>query len=405
VALLVALAFAVPASAAYTYVGQWGSEGSGDGEFNYPGGIATDSSGSVYIADTNNNRIQKFDSSGTFITKWGSLGSGSGQFRSPQGISTDSSGNVYVADTLNYRIQKFSSSGSFITQWGSKGSSNGQFLSPEITAIDSSGNVYVVDDENGRVQKFSSSGTFLARWDSSFSSDNGKFNYPVGIATDSSDNVYVADYCRIQKLTSSGSFITKWGSYGSGNGQFLSNGLITTDSSGNVYVADNGNYRIQKFSSSGVFITKWGSYGSGDGEFDSGSGTRLAIAIDSSGNVYVADPGNSRIQKFSESTVPGKARIGEVTVRGPASIRKGRTYTYKATIQNSGNAQATGVRLVVSGRGIRFNAPVGRINAGATRTVNLRLQPSRTGKVSATFKVTSSNAGSKTVRKTITVRK
>jgi hypothetical protein len=123
------------------------------------------------------------------------------------------------------------------------------------------------------------------------------------------------------------------------------------------------------------------------------------------GSVYVSDVDNDRIQKFSESTVPGKARIGKVTVKGPASVRKGRTYTYKATIQNSGNAQATGVRLVVSGRGIRFNAPVGRINAGVTRTVNLRLRPSRTGRIKATFKVVSGNAGSRTVKKTITVRK
>jgi len=99
-----------------------------------------------------------------------------------------------------------------------------------------------------------------------------------------------------------------------------------------------------------------------------------------------------------------KARIGSVTVSGPASARKGKSVTYRAKIKNTGNAQATGVRLTVSGRGIRSSASGGSISAGATRTVRVKVRPSKTGKIRATFKVTSSNAGSKTVRKTIRVR-
>lgn len=99
-----------------------------------------------------------------------------------------------------------------------------------------------------------------------------------------------------------------------------------------------------------------------------------------------------------------KARIGKVTVTGPARLRKGRATTYRAKITNSGNARAAGVRLIASGRGIRFNAPAGTINAGATRTVNFRIRPSRTGRIKATFRVTSSNAGTKTVSKTVRVR-
>jgi hypothetical protein len=102
--------------------------------------------------------------------------------------------------------------------------------------------------------------------------------------------------------------------------------------------------------------------------------------------------------------VSAKARISKLTVTGPATLRKGKAATYKARITNSGNIRATGVRLVASGRGIRLNAPVGTINAGVTRTVNLRIRPSRTGRIKATFKVVSSNAGSKTVRKTVRVR-
>ena len=85
----------------------------------FPYGVAVDSSGNVYVADSANNRIQKFNSSGYFITKWGSLGSGDGQFFSPGGVAVDSSGNVYVADSMNARIQKFDIAGNFITKWGS----------------------------------------------------------------------------------------------------------------------------------------------------------------------------------------------------------------------------------------------------------------------------------------------
>jgi hypothetical protein len=99
-----------------------------------------------------------------------------------------------------------------------------------------------------------------------------------------------------------------------------------------------------------------------------------------------------------------KARIGKLTVSGPSALRRRKATTYKAKITNSGNAAATGVRLLVSGKGIRLKTSVGRINAGATRTVKLRVRPSRAGRIKATFKVTSGNAGSRIVRKTVRVR-
>jgi len=129
----------------YEYVHQWGSYGIGDGQFDYPVGIALDSSGYVYVSDQFNARIQKFTSAGTFVTKWGSYGSGDGQFSYPTGIAVDSSNNVYVADSSNDRIQKFTSGGTFVTKWGSYGSGDGQFDYPSGIAVDSSIYVYVAD--------------------------------------------------------------------------------------------------------------------------------------------------------------------------------------------------------------------------------------------------------------------
>jgi|SRR5215216_5571357 len=90
-----------------SFITKWGSRGTEVGQFFHPGAVPADSSDNVYVADTNNNRIQKFDSDGTFITKWGSQGEGDEQFTHPQGAALDSSDNVYVADGSNNRIQKF----------------------------------------------------------------------------------------------------------------------------------------------------------------------------------------------------------------------------------------------------------------------------------------------------------
>jgi len=136
------------------YCTQWGSQGTGQGQFNWPYGVAVDASGNVYVADTYNNRIQKFTSSGVYITRWGSYGDGPGQFESPYGVAVDAPGYVYIADSHNFRIQKFTSNGVYITRWGSCGSAPAQFDWPSGVAVDASGNVYVADTCNHRVQIF-----------------------------------------------------------------------------------------------------------------------------------------------------------------------------------------------------------------------------------------------------------
>ena len=275
-----------------------GNFGNGDGEFMLPSGMAINSEGNIYVADSSNNRIQKFTSEGRFIAKWWSGGIGEGQFDSPQGIVIDSSGNLNVIDTWNERIQKFSSNGQFIVQWGSGGLGDGEFILPSDIAIDGSGNIYVADTYNDRIQKFTSKGQFTAKW-GSFGSGDGQFKAPSGIVVDASGNVYVADTenHRIQKFTLNGQFLTKWGSAGDGDGQFNKPADIVVDASGNVYVADTFNHRIQKFTSNGEFVTKWGSESSADGQFD----FPQAIGVDSSDYIYVADTFNHRIQKFTSN--------------------------------------------------------------------------------------------------------
>jgi DNA-binding beta-propeller fold protein YncE len=285
-----------------THLLTWGSFGPGIGEFKYPQHLAADASGNVYVGDSDNHRVQKFDSNGTFITEWGTNGSGNGEFQGPYGIAVDASGNnVYVVDRINQRVQKFDSNGTFITEWGTNGSGNGEFTNPAGVAVDALGNVYVVDTGNHRVQVFDSSGTFITKWGTNGFGD-GEFDTPVGIVVDALGNVYVADHYnhRVQVFDSSGTFITKWGVSGTNDGEFNLPSDIVLDAAGNVYVTDLLNHRVQVFDSSGTFITKWGTPGPNDGEFNQPNG----IAV-SGGAVYVIDILNHRVQKFSQLPGPG----------------------------------------------------------------------------------------------------
>ena len=267
--LLLGLAFIMPAKAGAqppVYVTQWGSLGSGNGQFGFPIGVATDAAGDVYVADQQNHRIQKFTGTGTYLTQWGSLGSGPGEFSNPFGVATDAAGNVYVTDQGNDRIQKFTGTGTYLTQWGSHGNGDGQFEDPNGLATDAAGNVYVADSNiaiidgfhNNRIQKFTSTGTYLTQW----GGGPGGFNGPTGVATDAAGDVYVTDQFndRIQKFTGAGTYLTQWGSAGSGDGQFAFPSGVATNADGNVYVADFANHRIQKFgpAKTPTNTTSWG---------------------------------------------------------------------------------------------------------------------------------------------------
>jgi sugar lactone lactonase YvrE len=283
-------------SATGQFLGTWGSFGSGDGQFGWPSGVAVAPDGTVYVADSENNRIQRFTATGQFLGKWGSKGSGDGQFNEPQGVAVAPDATIYVADSYNHRIQRFSATGAFLNKWGSEGSGDGQFEIPYGVAVAPDGTVYVADRQNDRIQHFTATGQFLGKWGSEGSGD-GQFDYPYGVAVSSDGTVYVADTYnhRIQRFSSTGQFLGKWGSRGSGDGQFYWPSGVAVASDGTVYVADNWNNRIQRFLSSGQFLGRWGSYGSGNGQF----AWPWGVAVASDGTVYVADDWNHRIQRFS----------------------------------------------------------------------------------------------------------
>ncbi|MEM4715292.1 MAG: 6-bladed beta-propeller, partial [Candidatus Nitrosocaldus sp.] len=131
----------------------FGKEGSDDGEFSFPTGVAVDSRDRIIVADVWNNRIQVFDSNGNFLFNFGKEGSDDGEFMFPNGVAVDGFGNIIVADTFNNRIQVFDSNGNFLFNFGKEGSDDGEFSFP--TGVAARGDMLaVVDTGNNRVQVF-----------------------------------------------------------------------------------------------------------------------------------------------------------------------------------------------------------------------------------------------------------
>jgi len=324
-------------------------------QFNSPAGVAVDSSGNVYVADYGNDRIRKITQTGGAWTVGTLAGSGaegyqdgaaaSAQFNSPVGVAVDKSDNVYVADSDNHRIRKITKEddGTWTVDTlagdGTKGdqddtpTTTARFEEPEGVALDSSGNVYVADTNNHRIRKITKEKD--RTWTVSTLAGSGtkghqdgaaataQFNWPTGVALDSSDNVYVADggNHRIRKITKEDdgtwTVSTIAGSRTLGHldgaaatAQFRYPTGVALDSSGNVYVADQVNHRIRKITEEddGTWTVSTLA-GSGAGGHQNGTGAAarfnfpVGVAVDKSGNVYVADFNNDRIRKM-EYRVP-----------------------------------------------------------------------------------------------------
>lgn len=269
----------------------------------------------------------------------------SASFSSPQGVVVDASGNVYVADTNNNKIRKISSSGVVTTFAGSglTGSTDGigtaaSFNRPMGLAIDASGNLFVADGTNCKIRKITSSGvvTTLAGSGSVGSADGtgtaASFYLPTGVAVDASGNVYVADMYnhKIRKITAAGVVTTLAGIGSSGDvdgagtvAKFTMPTGVAVDASGNIYVADSGTYKIRKITPAGVVSTfaGTGSPGSADGTGTAASfNYPFGVVLDGSGNLYISDQYNHKVRKITSAgvvtTLAGTGSAGSVDGTG-----------------------------------------------------------------------------------------
>lgn len=358
-------------------------------QFNRPAKITVDRSGNLYVADEINNKIRKISAVGKVTTlagsgKAGAANSSKGSeasFNSPGGMAVDRSGNVYVADVFNHTIRKITPSGAVSTFAG-----NGQagyldnakglqssFNFPVDLAIDAAGNLFVADEGNNKIRKITPSGTVstFAGSGAAGSMDNrngvlATFNQPNGIAIDNNSNIYVADQLnhKIRKINPAGivSTLAGIGQPGSADNtigmlaSFNNPRAVAVDAAGNVYVGDVGNQKIRKITAAGAVSTLAGTGASGSQDNQNGLLSSFyfpnGLAIDSLGNLFVADCLNNKIRKIETKGYSIK----------PELLPKGLHFNYTTGIF-SGTPSEEVVNSVIRLRGIMYMAAAQQILA------------------------------------------
>jgi serine/threonine-protein kinase len=330
------LSCAVLAAQVTTFAGST-TAGSANGtaaaaQFNGPAGVAFDTAGNLYVADAANNEIRMITPAGVVTTFAGSITpgdsdgtGGAASFHSPEGVAVDSSGNVYVADTDNNEIRKITPTGVVTTFAGSTvaGHADGtggaaSFTLPTGLAIDAAGDLYVADSGNNEIRMITPAGVVstLAGSTTAGNADGtgsaASFNQPAGVAVDASGNVFVADFGNneIREVTPSGVVTTVAGSGAQGHADgtgtaasFYSPTGVAVDSSGNIYVADTNNNEIRKITPAGVVLTLAGSPAAGNQDGTGSSSSfkfPFNIALDGSGDLFLADFGNNEIREIKQ---------------------------------------------------------------------------------------------------------
>ena len=268
----------------------FGKEGSGDGMFTFPYGVAVSDGDEIVVADNLNHRVQVFDSNGTFLRSFGHKGENAGEFKNPTGIAINKNRNILVSEYINHRVQILSWEGRHLGSFGGKGSLDSQLVHPWGLSLDSNGNVIVADRGNKLIKIFTPDGRFVMKI-----GGQGSFSYPVHYVQ-SGEYFIVSDsseHC-IKVFNRDGHFQYKFGKKGEGDGDFNCPRFLSVTQSNHLLVCDQNNHRIQVFELDGKFVGKFGTNGSKLGEFN----YPFSAAVLSNDQIVVCDKDNHRIQIF-----------------------------------------------------------------------------------------------------------
>jgi Immunoglobulin domain/Immunoglobulin I-set domain/NHL repeat len=299
-----------------------------------PRDVCLDASGDLYIADAFNNRVRKVDTSGVITTV---AGNGSQTFAgdggaatnasliAPYGVALDTLGDFYIADSQNGRIRMVSINGIINTVAGGGSGGNGgaatnaSLFSPRAVTLDANGNLYIADTANNLVRKVDTNGVITTVAGGGSGGDgieatNASLGYPSGVTLDANGDLYIGDFYgyRVRKVDTNGIITTVAGNgnYGySGDGSAATNTSLSepagvaVDAFGDIYIADTGAYRVRKVDPNGFITTVAGNgtsgyAGDGGAATNAKLGSCYGMALDTSGNLFIADSSNSRIRKL-----------------------------------------------------------------------------------------------------------
>ncbi len=379
---------------------------SGDGQpatsamLTTPWGVAVDTIGNIYIADTNNERIRKIDSSGTITTIAGTgpaaYGGDGGpatraQLNGPIALSVDSAGNLYIADQNNMRVRKVTAAGVISTfagtgQQGNAGSGTAataqQLSNPGGVASDAAGNLYIADSSNHRVLKVTPAGaasTIAGTGIAGYGGDGkaataAQLNLPRAVAADSAGNIYVVDENnrRVRKITPNGIIKTAAGTFDVGDGGPASKAALSSstdlvfDATGNLYLTDSPLNLVRKITPAGIISNAAGSGSRGfAGDGGPASAASLlnpnGLALDATGNLYIADTSNHRIRK-----VDTRGSITTVAGGGPGFAGDGSDATMAQLSAPNGVAVDASGAVYIADTG---NHRIRKISRGTINTI------------------------------------